>query len=253
MPITPYSSSDRTREKMTKQIYSGYRINVQANQLGIPAIPQTIKGASGDISQSLAEGPVDFTPAELAAILNNNSGSTAAQPVPLLDPPIINFTNTTYNKPNTDLSIAWNAVPGATGYKVFFTYFDRLFKTGQIEYVSTGNAIIYTSSLITNTTYNVNLTSIFGSIYPFGYNVFVVSYINEVRQGLPKMSIRLVTGSGTGYNQILLVSTRESDITPTGINNGGPVTFYDRYEGLTKTQTINMDEGITINSKPMVT
>jgi hypothetical protein len=60
---------------MTKQIYSGYRINVQANQLGIPAIPQTIKGASGDIVQSLREGPVNFAIDELNRLLiNNGSG-----------------------------------------------------------------------------------------------------------------------------------------------------------------------------------
>ena len=82
MPITPYSSSDLTRSRNNRQIYSGYRINIQANQLGIPAIPTTIKGPSFDIWRSLAEGPVNFTPTELAAILNNNSGSTAVQPVP---------------------------------------------------------------------------------------------------------------------------------------------------------------------------
>jgi len=90
MPITPYSSSDLTRSRNNRQIYSGYRINVQANQLGIPAIPTTIKGASGDIVQSLREGPVNFTPTELAAILNNNSGSTAPSgpPGPPPQPPL---------------------------------------------------------------------------------------------------------------------------------------------------------------------
>ena len=55
---------------MTKQIYSGYRINVQAYELGIPAIPQTIKGASGDIVQSLREGPINFALDELNRLLN---------------------------------------------------------------------------------------------------------------------------------------------------------------------------------------
>ena len=89
MPITPYSSSDLTRSRNNRQIYSGYLINIQANQLGIPAIPTTIKGASGDIVQSLREGSVNFTPTELAAILNNNSGSTAPSgpPGPPSPPP----------------------------------------------------------------------------------------------------------------------------------------------------------------------
>ena len=86
MPITPYSSSDLTRSKNNRQIYSGYRINIQANQLGIPAIPTAIKGPSRDIVQALREGPLYFTPAELTAILNNNSGSTAA-PGPPAPPP----------------------------------------------------------------------------------------------------------------------------------------------------------------------
>ena len=46
-------------------------------QQGIPANPLAIKGSCADISQALAQGPVVFTPAELTAILNNNSGSTA--------------------------------------------------------------------------------------------------------------------------------------------------------------------------------
>jgi hypothetical protein len=79
MPFTPYSSSDRTREKLTKQIYSGYRIHLEASQLGIPAIPQTIKGACGDIVQSLKEGPVNFELDELNRLLvNNGSGGGAA-------------------------------------------------------------------------------------------------------------------------------------------------------------------------------
>jgi hypothetical protein len=82
MPIIRNSSSEHTGKKNVRQIYSGYRINVQANQLGIPAIPRTIKGPSGDITQSLAEGPVNFTPAELTAILTNNSGSAAASGPP---------------------------------------------------------------------------------------------------------------------------------------------------------------------------
>jgi hypothetical protein len=77
MTIIRNSSSEHTGKKNARQIYSGYRINVQANQLGILAFPTVIKGASGDIVQSLREGPVVFTPAELTAILNNNSGSTA--------------------------------------------------------------------------------------------------------------------------------------------------------------------------------
>lgn len=44
MPFTPYSSSDLTRSRNNRQIYSGYRINIEANQLGIPAIPTTVKG-----------------------------------------------------------------------------------------------------------------------------------------------------------------------------------------------------------------
>jgi len=80
VPFTPYSSSDLTRSRNNRQIYSGYLINIQANQLGIPAIPTTIKGPSFDIWRALAEGPINFTPTELAAILNNNSGSTPAQP-----------------------------------------------------------------------------------------------------------------------------------------------------------------------------
>jgi hypothetical protein len=77
MTIIRNSSSEHTGKKNARQIYSGYRINVQANQLGIPAFPTVIKGASGDIVQSLRDGPTNFTPAELTAILNNNSGSTA--------------------------------------------------------------------------------------------------------------------------------------------------------------------------------
>jgi len=57
---------------MTKQVYSGYRIHLQANQLGIPAIPQTIKGACRDIVQSLKEGPLNFKLDELNRLLNNN-------------------------------------------------------------------------------------------------------------------------------------------------------------------------------------
>jgi hypothetical protein len=82
MPITPYSSSDLTRSKNNRQIYSGYRINLQASQLGIPGTPTAIKGPSRDIVQALREGPTNFTPAELTAILNNNSGSTAASGPP---------------------------------------------------------------------------------------------------------------------------------------------------------------------------
>jgi len=90
MPFTPYSSSDLTRSRNNRQIYSGYRINIQANQLGIPAIPTAIKGPSRDIIQAFSEGPTNFTPAELTAILNNNSGSTA----PSGQPPIIFSSNT---------------------------------------------------------------------------------------------------------------------------------------------------------------
>ena len=89
MPIIRNSSSDLTRSRNNRQIYSGYRINIQANQLGIPAIPTTIKGASQDIMQALSEGPVNFTPAELTAILNNNSGSAAAS-----GPPPLTFKST---------------------------------------------------------------------------------------------------------------------------------------------------------------
>jgi hypothetical protein len=91
MPIIRNSSSEHTGKKNVRQIYSGYRINVQANQLGIPAIPTTIKGSSGDIVQSLREGPVNFTPTELAAIVNNNSGSTVPSGPP--GPPPLTFTS----------------------------------------------------------------------------------------------------------------------------------------------------------------
>ena len=91
MPITPYSSSDLTRSRNNRQIYSGYRINLQAAQLGIPGTPTNIKGPSRDIVQALREGPLYFTPAELAAILNNNSGSTAPSGPP--GPPPLTFTS----------------------------------------------------------------------------------------------------------------------------------------------------------------
>ena len=97
MPITPYSSSDLTRSKNNRQIYSGYRINLQASQLGIPGTPTNIKGPSRDIVQALREGPLYFTPTELTAILNNNSGSTAASGPPAPPPgptPLIFSSNT---------------------------------------------------------------------------------------------------------------------------------------------------------------
>jgi hypothetical protein len=116
MPITPYSSSDLTRSRNNRQIYSGYRINIQANQLGIPAIPQTIKGASGDIVQAFSEGPTNFTPAQLAAILNNNSGSTAA-PGPPPGPSILTF--------SSDTSIA-PQLPGSYQIPVGYTLMNYL-------------------------------------------------------------------------------------------------------------------------------
>ena len=103
MPIIRNSSSEHTGKKNVRQIYSGYRINLQANQLGIPAIPRTIKGPSGDIAQSLREGPVNFTPTELTVILNNNSGSTApsGSPGPPGPPTPLSFTSVSSSSPFT--------------------------------------------------------------------------------------------------------------------------------------------------------
>jgi len=63
---------------------------------GIPTNPISIKGPCADISQALAEGPINFTPTELAAILNNNSGSAAAPS----GPPNIVFSSDTNIAPN---------------------------------------------------------------------------------------------------------------------------------------------------------
>jgi hypothetical protein len=53
-------------------------INQLAIKQGIPANPLAIKGSCSDVLQALAEGPLDFTPAELTAIINNNSASTGS-------------------------------------------------------------------------------------------------------------------------------------------------------------------------------
>jgi hypothetical protein len=72
-----FNSSVLERNRQSRAIYSNYRINMLGIQQGIPANPLAIKGPCADISQALALGPVVFTPAELTAILNNNSGSVA--------------------------------------------------------------------------------------------------------------------------------------------------------------------------------
>ena len=121
MTIIRNSSSEHTGKKNVRQIYSGYRINVQANQLGIPAFPTVIKGASGDIVQSLREGPIVFTPAELTAILNNNSGSTAASGPPPPPPPTpLTFTSASppafpYTIPASYTLITFTLIGGGGG------------------------------------------------------------------------------------------------------------------------------------------
>jgi hypothetical protein len=72
-----FNSSVLERNRQSRAIYSNYRINMLGIEQGIPANPISIKGGSADITQALVQGPVVFTPAELTAILNNNSGSTA--------------------------------------------------------------------------------------------------------------------------------------------------------------------------------
>ena len=84
------------RKSQNRAIYSNYRINMLGIQQGIPANPLAIKGSCADISQALAQGPIDFTPAELTAILRNNSGSAAAPS----GPPNIVFSSDTNIAPN---------------------------------------------------------------------------------------------------------------------------------------------------------
>jgi hypothetical protein len=125
MPLVPVSQSDYINKKRMKNIYANYSIIEAARKEGIVILTSTNNISSTDLIQALAQGPTQFTPAELAAVVDNNLPSTVPD-VPD-GPPVIPQIPTIDNiiKVNTDtvdIIINPNSLPGDPAIVLYYVY-----------------------------------------------------------------------------------------------------------------------------------
>ena len=247
-----------TRVKGTRSIFSNTLAQLTATRTqGRPFM--VIQGPSGSggpvnsVSIAAETGGINLTPAEFAAVVASEAPASdtpapppTPPPRPLLAAPTDDISGTTTTQERELYTIQWNAVAGATHYRVFTRnkHPASLFSTGATPTGRLANGTSNTigaffdfdAGLQTGLTYQVDMTS--GS----KVKIFVFANNNDVRGEFPttELLIAVNVSDNLPYVSVEIWPTIKSEYT--GVwditSTTNTITITNLYSGLSVTDTM---------------